>query len=174
MCTPETGKEAGGTTSKSTYLMQKEPRSLSTIRIVKRLNLPEDTTVVLAEDTVRNNTDETMETSIQLKGTHTNSLSATVESELSRELGVEIGGEIEVFAASLSTKVSTTARKGQTKASSKEQQYTRIVNLKVPPKTGYTVKMTAKVETRKMSITLPSKIQGLFRIQYPNRRDGHS
>lgn len=140
---------------------------------VKQLSLPVDSTVILAEDTVRNNTDETMETSIQLKGTHTNSLSATVESELSTELGVEIGGEMEIFAASLSTKVTTTTRKGQTKASSKELQYTRIVNLKVPPKKGYTVKMTAKVETRKLSITLPCKIQGPFRIQYPSHRDGH-
>lgn len=141
--------------------------------IVKPQSLPVDTTVVLAEDTVRNYSDETIETSIQLRGTHTNSMSATVESEFSTELGVEIGAEIDIFSSSMSTKVSTTSRKGQTQTSSQELQYTRVVNLKVPPNKGYRVKMTATVQTREVSVTLPSKIQGLFRIQYPNRRDGH-
>ena len=114
-----------------------------------------------------------METIIELKGTHTDSISATVESEFSQEVGVEIGAEIKIFSASVSTKVSTTARRGHTETSTREMQYRRAVNLKVPPKTAYSVKMTATVEKRKVSVTLPSKIQGPFRIQYPSKRDGH-
>ena len=52
-------------------------------------------------------------------------------------------------------------------------QYRRSVVLKVPPKKGYSVKMTATVEKRKVSVTLPSMIQRPFRIQYPHPRDGH-
>jgi len=141
--------------------------------IVKPQSLPSDTTVVLAEDTVRNDSHETMETSIQLTGTHTDSVSATVESEISTELSAEIGAEIKIFAGSMSTKVSTTARKGKTETLSQQIKHTRVVNMKVPPKKGYRVKMTAKVERREVSVTLPSKIQGPFRIQYPSRRDGH-
>ena len=141
--------------------------------IVKPVSLPVDTAVVIAKDTVRNTSDETVEVSIQLKGTHTNSMSATVESEMSTEVAAEIGGDIDIFTSTLSTKVSTTARKGHTETSSREVQYTRVVNLKVPPHKGFLVKMTATVETRRVSVTLPSKIQGPFRIQYRDRRYGH-
>ena len=75
--------------------------------------------------------------------------------------------------ATMSTTVSTTTRRGQTETSSMEIQYRRAVNLKLPPKTTYSVKMTATVEKRRVSVTLPSKIQGPFCIQYPQRRDGH-
>ena len=140
---------------------------------VKPKSLPAETSVVIAQDKVYNNTDEPMETTIELMGEYTDSISATVESEFSQQVGVEIGAEIKIFSASMSTTVSTTARKGTTEASSKKMQYRRAVNLKVPPKTAYSVKMTATVEKRKMSVTLPSKIQGPFRIQYPHPRDGH-
>ena len=140
---------------------------------VKPKSLPVDTTVIIAQDEVHNKTEETIETSIQLKGTYTNSMTATVESEFSEEVGVEIKAEIEIFSASMSTKVSTTAKRGQSETSTRALEYTRIVNLKVPPKKGYSVKMTAAVEERKVSVTLPTKIQGPFRIQYPQRRDGH-
>ena len=141
---------------------------------VKPKSLPAETFVVIAQDKVYNNTDEPMETTIELKGTHTDSISATVESEFSQEVGVEIGAEIwKILSASVSTKESTTARRGHTETSTREMQYRRVVNLKVPPKTAYSVKMTAMVEKRKVSVTLPSKIQGPFRIQYPSRRDGH-
>ena len=43
-------------------------------------------------------------------------------------------------------------------------QYSRAVYLKVPPEKGYSVKMTATVEKRKVSVTLPSMIQRPFRI----------
>ena len=33
--------------------------------------------------------------------------------------------------------------------------------------------MTAVVEKRSVSVTLPCKIEGPFRIQYPSRRDGN-
>lgn len=141
--------------------------------VIKPISLPDDVTVVLAEDTVRNDSDQPIDVSIQLKGTHSDSLSTTVESEFSTEVGVEIGAEIEIFSASMSTKVSTTSRKGKTEVSTKEMQYTRIVHLNVPPNMGFHVKMNALVSKRKVSVTLPSKIQGPFRIQYPSRRDGH-
>ena len=140
---------------------------------VKPKSLPADTSLVIAQDSVRNTTDEPMEAVIELMGTHTDSISATVESEFSQQVGVEIGAEIKIFSASTSVTVSTTARKGHTETSTREMQYRRSVVLKVPPKSAYSVKMTATVEKRKVSVTLPSKIQGPFRIQYPHPRDGH-
>ena len=140
---------------------------------VKPKSLPTETSVVIAQDKIHNNTDEPMETTIELIGKHTDVISATVESEFSQQLSVEIGAEIKIFSAAMSTTVSTTARRGQTETSSKEMQYRRAVNLKVPPKTAYSVTMTATVEKRRMSVTLPSKIQGPFRIQYSSPRDGH-
>ena len=120
--------------------------------------------MVIAQDNVRNITDEPMEAVIELTGTHTDSISATVESEFSQQVGVEIGVEMKIFSATTSVTVSTTARKGHTETSSREMQYRRYVLLKPPPKTAYSVNMTAKVEKRKVSVTLPRKIQGPFRI----------
>ena len=140
---------------------------------VKPESLPADTSLVIAQDSVRNLSSEPFQTVIELTGTHTDSISATVESEFSQQVGVEIGAEMKISSATTSVTVSTTARKGHTETSSREMQYRRSVVLKVPPKSAYSVKMTAEVEKRKASVTLPSKIQGPFRIQYPHPRDGH-
>lgn len=140
--------------------------------IVKPLGDSHNESVVIVEDKVRNDSSEPINSSIQLKGTFTNSLSSTVESEMSREVAAEIGGAVEIYSASVSTKVSATAKKGQTETSSETTEYTRIVNFTLPPKKGFMVKMIAEVEKRKISVTLPSKIQGKFRIQYPSKRDG--
>ena len=46
-----------------------------------------------------------METTIKLNEMHTDSISATVASEFSQQVGVEIGAKIKIFSASMSTTV---------------------------------------------------------------------
>ena len=46
-----------------------------------------------------------METTIKLKGMHTDSISATVASEFSQEVGVEIGAKIEIFSARVNNSI---------------------------------------------------------------------
>ncbi len=141
--------------------------------IVRPYAQPADTTVILASDTIRNDSSEPFETTIELKGTFENSITTEVEQEMSLEVAAEIGAEIKIFSASMSTTVSTTARKGNSVSTSEEVQFTRTVKLTVPPNKAFDVKMEALVESRKVSVTLPSRIEGPFRIQYPSRRDGH-
>ena len=141
--------------------------------IVKPYDHPIETTVIIATDTVRNDSSEPFETTVTLKGKFTDNTTTEVEEEMSLEVGTEIGAILEIFSASMSTTVSTTARKGKRVSSSKEIEFTRSVKLTVPPKKALDVKMEAVVESCKVSVTLPCRIEGPFRIQYPSKRDGH-
>ncbi len=141
--------------------------------IVRPYDHPTEKTVILANDTVRNDSSEPLETTIELNGTFEDSTTTEVEQEMSLELGTEIGAEIEIFSASMSMTVTTTARKGESSSSSKNIDFKRSLKLTVPPNKAFDVKMEALVESRKVSVTLPSRIEGPFRIQYPSRRDGH-
>lgn len=141
--------------------------------IVQQMGEAQYKSVIIASDKVKNDSSEPIQESIQLKGSFTNSISLTVESEISSEVATEIGGSIEIFSASVSTKISTNMRRGKTQTESKSTEFTRVVNLNVPPNKGFRVKMTAMIEERKISVTLPSQIEGRFRIQYPHPRDGH-
>ena len=84
-----------------------------------------------------------------------------------------IGGSLVNCSASMSASLSTTARRGQSTSTKRTVEFTRSVDLKVPPKKAFQVKMEGVVQSCKTSVTLPSRIEGPFRIQYPSRRNGH-
>jgi hypothetical protein len=141
--------------------------------IVKPYGTPSDTTVILASNRVHNDSSDPFETKVELTGTFEDSFATTVEKEMSTEVATEIGGNIEIFSAKLSTKLSTTSRKGVTSKKGKSVAFKRTVTLKVPPKRAFQVKMEAVVENRKITVTLPCHIEGWCRVQYPRPRNGH-
>ena len=141
--------------------------------IVEPYGQPTDTTAIIASDTIRNDSSQPFETTVELKGTFENSLTTEVEEEMSLEVGQEIGGEIKIFSASMSMTVATTSRRGYSETKRDEVEFTRSIKLTVPPNKAFDVKMEAVVQRQTVSVTLPSRIEGPFRIQYPERRDGH-
>lgn len=141
--------------------------------VVRPYGQATETNVIVASDTIRNETSEPFKTTVELKGKVEHTLTTEVEEEMTLDVASQIGAEIKIFTGSLTTTVGTTSRKGTSSSERSEVEFTRKVELTVPPNKAYEVKMEAVVETRQVSITLPSRIDGPFRIQYPSRRHGH-
>nr|BAC79010.1 crystal protein [Bacillus thuringiensis serovar dakota] len=135
---------------------------------VQYVNRPTDINpnVILAQDTLTNNTNEPFTTTITITGSFTNTSTVTSStttgfkftSKLSIKKVFEIGGEV-----SFSTTIGTSETTTETITVSKS------VTVTVPAQSRRTIQLTAKIAKESADFSAPITVDGYFGANFPKR-----
>ncbi|MED3088006.1 ETX/MTX2 family pore-forming toxin [Bacillus toyonensis] len=135
---------------------------------VQYVNRPTDINpnVILAQDTLTNNTNEPFTTTITLTGSWTKSSTVTsstttglkITTKLSIKKVFEIGGEV-----SFSTTI------GSSEATSETFTVSKAVTVTVPAQSRRNIQLTAKIARESADFSAPITVDGYFGANFPRR-----
>jgi len=124
---------------------------------------------VVGTNTVTNNGDSEITTSLSVTGSW--SQSTSVSSSVTAGMSFTAGFNIEVVSLSETISLSTTAGKSST--STKGESSTATVTVTVPAHSKVTVNMVATLKTETINFSAPITATGMFGANYGSRVNGH-